>query len=83
MRSKDAILRWWQNFFSAAEYFGQSGRIILKAVGNTGIQLNRGHAGVIETWRSSVVGERFCQVICGLRILRGQPRLRPRLIYDS
>jgi hypothetical protein len=35
MRSKDAILRWWQNFFSAAEYFDQSGRIILKAVCNT------------------------------------------------
>ena len=35
MRSKDAILRWWQNFFSAAEYFDQSGRIILKGVART------------------------------------------------
>ena len=39
MRSKDAILRWWQNFFSAAEYFDQSGRIILKGVACTTEQL--------------------------------------------
>jgi hypothetical protein len=28
------------------------------------LQLERGHAGVIQTkWRSSVVGERFCEAV--------------------
>jgi hypothetical protein len=71
---------------------GKAGRKALQRSSNTGsqlraqytVQLDRGHAGAIETkWRSFVVGERCCQVICGVRILRGQPRLRPRLIYDS
>ena len=69
---------------------GKAGRKGLQRSSNTGSQLSaqwtvdRGHAGVIETkWRSFVVGERCCQVICGVRILRGLPRLRPRLIYDS
>jgi hypothetical protein len=74
MRSKDAILRWWQNFFSAAEYFDQSGRIILKGVARTygttessvSMQLERGYAAWCEIqtkWRSSVVGERFCEAV--------------------
>jgi len=50
MRSKDAILQWWQNFFS--EDFGQSGRIILKAVGNTAALLSL-PAGSEQILRSS------------------------------